>query len=226
MLHAGSAPGALWQRDGTMPRTSPFESHCGRYDDWFEQHRASYMSELLALRPLVPWDGRGLEIGVGTARFAGPLGVRIGVDPSMQMLARASSRGVAAVGGIAEALPFASKTFDFVLIVTTICFVDSPSAMLAEARRVLRPHGTLVIGFIDRESSLGRYYVAHRSESVFYRDAIFYSVAEVDRLLGQAGFTVRTWGQTLTRPRPDATEIEPLRPGNGRAAFVVVDAEG
>jgi hypothetical protein len=113
-----------------------------------------------------------------------------------------------------------------VLVVTTICFVDSPSAMLAEARRVLRPRDTLVVGFIDRDSPLGRHYMVHRSESVFYRDAIFCSVAEVDRLLRQAGFTVRTWGQTLTRPRPDTTEIEPLRPGTGRAAFVVADAEG
>jgi len=208
-----------------LPRTEPFERHHERYDDWFEQHRVAYVSELLALRPFVPWEGRGLEIGVGTARFAGPLGVRVGVDPSVKMLARACRRGVATVGGTAEALPFASQSFDYVLIVTTICFVDSPIAMMAEARRVLRRNCTIVIGFIDRDSPLGQHYLTHRCESVFYRDAVFYSVAEVEVLLRDARFTVRTWGQTLTRPLPDIAEIEPLRPGTGRGAFVVVAAE-
>jgi SAM-dependent methyltransferase len=208
-----------------MPRTAPFEVHHERYDRWFEEHEAAYVSELLALRPFVPWEGRGIEIGVGTARFAGPLGVQVGVDPSLQMLARADSRGIETVAGTAEALPFASQSFDYGLIVTTICFVDSPQAMLAEARRVLRPRGTLVIGFIDRDSPLGQHYVTHRTESIFYQDAVFYSVADVGLLLRQAGFAVRAWGQTLSRPLPDIHDIEPLQPGTGRGAFVVVSAE-
>jgi len=207
-----------------LPRTQPFESHHQRYEDWFEEHRAAYASELLALRPFVPWGGRGLEIGVGTARFAAPLGVRVGVDPSIRMLARAARRGIEVVASTAEALPFADQSFDYALVVTTICFVDSPQAMMAEARRVLRPEGALIIGFVDRDSPIGQHYVTHRSESVFYRDAVFYPVADVDLLLRQAGFTVRAWGQTLSRPLSDITEIEPLRPGTGRGAFVVVVA--
>ena len=65
-----------------MPRTAPFEKYHDRYEQWFEEHRTAYVSELLALRPFVPWEGRGLEIGVGTARFAAPLGVQCGIDPS------------------------------------------------------------------------------------------------------------------------------------------------
>jgi SAM-dependent methyltransferase len=208
-----------------VPKTGAFDRHHERYDAWFEEHRAAYVSELLALRPFVPCVGRGLEIGVGTARFAGPLGVRVGVDPSIPMLARAACRGIQVVAGAAEALPFADQSFDYALVVTTICFVDSPDAMMAEARRVLRPKATLVIGFIDRNSPLGQHYLSHRSESAFYRDAVFYSVKDVDKLLRQAGFTARTCGQTLSQPLQDITEIEPLRPGTGEGAFVVVVAE-
>jgi ubiquinone/menaquinone biosynthesis C-methylase UbiE len=125
----------------------------------------------------------------------------------------------------AEALPFASQTFDFALIVTTICFVDSPGAMMAEARRVLRRNGTLIVGFIDRESPLGQHYRRHQTESIFYQDAVFYSVADVEGLLRRAGFAVRSWGQTLSRPLPQITQIDPLRPGTGRGSFVVVAAE-
>jgi hypothetical protein len=116
--------------------------------------------------------------------------------------------------------------FDYVLVVTTICFVDSPRAMLDEARRVLRPSGALVIGFIDRTSAIGRHYEAHREESAFYRDATFYGASEVEDMLRGAGFTVRGWSQTLFGASPAIQEIEPARPGIGEGAFVVVHASG
>lgn len=208
-----------------MPKTAPFDAHHERYERWFDDHRPAYVSELLALRTLVPWQGHGLEIGVGTGRFAAPLGVPVGLDPSDAMLSRAASRGIETVKGVAEALPFPDASFDYALIVTTICFVDSPDKMIAEAHRVLRPSGKLVIGFIDRESGLGQAYFESRSESVFYREAVFYSAAEVGHLLEAGGFIARGWGQTLFRALPEINELEPVRPGTGKGAFVVVTAD-
>lgn len=207
-----------------MPRVAPFEAHAERYEAWFKKHGAAYLSELLALRPFVPWEGRGIEIGVGSGRFAAPLGIQVGVDPSPAMLAHAAARGIDVVEGIAENLPFTAACFDHALVVTTICFVDSPTAMLAEAHRVLKPGGRLVIGFIDRESALGRDYLAHQAESVFYREATFYSAGEVERFLLETGFSIDAWGQTLAHPLPETREIESLRPGRGHCAFVVVAA--
>jgi ubiquinone/menaquinone biosynthesis C-methylase UbiE len=205
-------------------KTGPFDVYSDRYDHWFDVHRALYVSELLALRTLVPCDARGLEIGVGTGRFAGPLGVAIGIDPSEAMLMHAAARGVETVKGIAEALPFSDGSFDYTLVVTTICFVQSADRMLAEARRVLRPNGKLIIGFVNRQSGIGRGYLKHQSESVFYREAVFYSVAEVGELLEAQGFNARIWGQTLFRPLAEITRIEPVRPGTDEGAFVVVMA--
>lgn len=207
-----------------MPRVAPFEAHHQRYEAWFEKHEAAYISELLALRPFVPWEGRGIEIGVGSGRFAAPLGVQVGVDPSPAMLVHAAARGIEVVAGVAENLSFADGSFDHALVVTTLCFVDSPVAMLAEARRVLKPGGRLVMGFIDRESAMGQDYLAHQAENVFYREATFYSADEVARLLLATGFAIGAWGQTLAHPLPETREIEPLRPGRGRCAFVVVAA--
>ena len=138
-------------------------------------------------RPIPP---RQESICVGTAQFAAPLGVQVGVDPAAPMLTRAKARGVRTVAGVGEALPFAGATFDHALVVTTICCGDSPEARLAEARRVLVPGGSLVIGFIDRDSELGQYNLARRLESVFYRDATFYSASEVEQLLQGSGFKV------------------------------------
>lgn len=172
----------------------------------------------------MPFEGRGLEIGVGSGRFAAPLGVQVGVDPSPAMLAHAAARGIEVQTGTAESLPFGDDSFDHALVVTTICFVDSPRQMLSEARRVLKPGGRLVIGFIDRESHLGQHYLEHQDDSVFYREATFYSADEVAALLEEHEFGITSWAQTLARPLAETVEIEPLIPGRGKCAFVVVSA--
>ena len=207
-----------------MPAFAPFDAHHARYDAWFEKHEAAYTSELLALRPFVPWEGLGLEIGVGSGRFAAPLGVQVGLDPSPAMLSHATARGVRTLRGFAEHLPFSDDSFDHALMVTSVCFLDSVETAFAEARRVLKPHGRLVIGFIDRASPLGQQYLEHQAEDVFYRGATFHSADEVARLLATAGFTIDAWAQTLFRPLGEMQPIESLRSGHGQGGFVVVAA--
>ena len=207
-----------------MPRTAPFEAHHRRYDDWFVRHAAAYQSELLAVRSLLPWLGLGLAIGVGTGRFAAPLGVQVGIDPASKVLDYAANRGISTVQAIAELLPFSDSSFDYALCVTTICFVDDATAMLSEAHRILKLGGELVIGFIDRTSDLGQHYLAHQAENVFYREATFYSAAEVEQLLRDTGFTEPVWVQTLSKTLDETREIEPLRAGYGQGAFVVIKA--
>jgi ubiquinone/menaquinone biosynthesis C-methylase UbiE len=56
------------------------------------------------------------------------------------MLTLAAARGIEVVVGTAEHLSFPSASFDYAPVVTTLCFVDSPAQMLAEAHRVLRPN--------------------------------------------------------------------------------------
>lgn len=207
-----------------MPKTGPFNIYHDRYEAWFTKHWLAYHSELLAVRALLPWQGLGLEIGVGTGRFAAPLGVQVGLDPSMPMLMYAVKRGISCVQGIAEALPFKDAAFDYGLIVTTICFVEDAKAMVSEAYRVLKPRGHLVIGFIDRTSSLGLCYMNKQADNVFYREAKFYSISEVGKLLSDAGFVDRVWGQTLSKPLKEMHGIEAFRAGCGHGSFVVVRA--
>jgi len=200
----------------------PFETNHARYDAWFERHAGAYHSELLAIRAVLPWHGLGIEIGVGTGRFAEPLGVQVGLEPCRAMLTYTLRRGILAVQGVAEFLPFKGRVFDYALVVTTICFVQDARAMLAEARRVLRPGAPLVIGFVDRESELGRQYLMHQAENVFYRNARFYAAEEVKCLLGESGFSRQVWVQTLMNPLSEEQRMEPLRGDHGQGGFVVV----
>ena len=206
-------------------RTEPFSRYHRRYDQWFESHWAAYASELLAVRTLLPTTGLGLEIGVGTGRFAAPLSVEYGIDPVPEMLPYARARGVRVVCAAAEVLPFPDRAFDYVLIVTTLCFVKDPQAMLREAARVLRPRGKIVIGFIDQLSPLGQQYLAHRAHSPFYREARFYSVGEVRNLLREAGFSGASWVQTLRTPLAQIKAVEGVSAGTGKGAFLVVRAQ-
>ncbi len=207
-----------------MPTTAPFELHHHRYDEWFVRHAAAYQSELLAVRALLSWRGLGLAIGVGTGRFAAPLGVQMGIDPARELLDYATNRGILTVQAVAESLPFADSSFDYALSVTTICFVDDATAMMSEACRVLKPGGELVIGLIDRTSELGQHYLAHQAENVFYREATFYSADEVRQLLHDTGFIDPVWVQTLSKTLDETREIEPLCAGYGQGAFVAVKA--
>jgi ubiquinone/menaquinone biosynthesis C-methylase UbiE len=208
----------------TVPRTTSFDTHHGRYEEWFVKHQAAYHSELLALRAFLPWQGLGLEIGVGTGRFAAPLGVQIGVDPAAAMLKYAVDRGISCVQGRAEALPLKDDSFDYALIVTTICFVEDVEATLIECRRVLKPSGHVIIGFIDRASDLGQFYLEKRDENIFYREAEFFSGSQVENLLAEAGFSYPVWGQTLTKPLDEVQEIEAFCSGRGQGSFLVVRA--
>lgn len=143
-----------------MPKTQAFEEHVGRYEEWFVRNRFAHESELEAIKGLLPETGMGIEIGVGTGRFAAPLGIGLGLKPAKAMREVTQGRGIEVVNGVAEALPFADTRFDFALMVTTICFLDDIEAAFREACRVLKAGGALAIDFLDRDSPIGRTYQA------------------------------------------------------------------
>ena len=207
-----------------MAKTDPFEKYPIRYDNWFERNKLAYESELRAIKKLLPKNGQGMEIGVGTGRFAAPLGIKLGIDPSKRMLEIAQKRGIRVIEAVAENLPFNNNTFDFVLMVTTICFLDDIEAAFKEAYRVLRPESPLIIGFIDKNSKLGRQYQQHKNNSVFYKIANFYSVHDVISYLKKAGFGNFSFIQTLYHKLSEITEIEPPKKGYGEGSFIVIRA--
>lgn len=208
-----------------MPRVESFEKNVDKYEAWFERNRAAYESELEALRAVLPKSGEGLEVGVGTGRFAASLGVSVGVDPSYAMGKLAMERGIEVRYGVGENLPCEDSSFDFILLVTTICFLDDVPAALGEAYRVLTSGGYILVGFIDRESSLGKVYEQRKQESEFYRDATFLSVNEVVHHLKQAGFRDFVFRQTIFQNPKEMKQPDPVRPGYGEGSFVVVRAK-
>ena len=210
----------LWQT--IMNNIEIFERNAAEYDLWFEENEPVYKSEILALRGLIPAMGIGLEVGVGTGRFADPLGIRIGVEPAKAMADMARRRGIEVYKAKAEALPFQDESFDFVLMVTTICFLEKPLQALAEAKRVLMPGGWIIIGMIDRNSPLGKEYERKKATSRFYKYAHFHSVNQVMLWLESLDFDLIATHQTVFESIKDISATEPFEEGHGRGAFVAI----
>ncbi len=197
-----------------------FDKYYRKYDAWYDKNKFAYLSELEALKKVIPKKGKGLEIGVGTGRFAGPLKIAVGIDPSEKMLEIARKRGIDVRLGTGEKLPFKDSAFDYVALIITICFVHAPCRVLLEAKRVLKKNGRIIIAVIDKDSFLGKFY--QKKKSLFYKQANFFSVNEITNLLSDIGFSGISYYQTLYK-RPDKIKaIQPPQKGFGRGGFVVI----
>ncbi len=206
-----------------MEKIDVFEKYHREYDQWFIEHEKLYNTELDTIRELIPPFKRGLEIGVGTGRFAQPLGIQTGLEPSENMAEKARQRGIDVHRGVAEKMPFEDESFDLALMVTTICFVSDALQSLKEAYRVLEKGGCLILGFIDKESDMGREYQQRKENSRFYRPATFFSSDDVISLLKDAGFSDLSAKQSLFNYN-GVPDMENIRDGYGSGSFVAIKA--
>jgi len=205
-----------------MSKSLPFDKFTAEYEQWFEKNPMVYDAELRAVSALLPQGHSGMEIGVGTGRFAAPLGIRVGVEPSGSMRSLALKQGIKALGGLAENLPFKDSSFTHVLMVTTLCFLDDVNKAFCEAHRVLSEKGQLIIGFVDRSSPIGQEYLKHKDNNVFYKDATFYCVDEVLETMKRAGFSDFNFRQTIFEDLSQITENEVVKTGYGQGSFIVL----
>jgi ubiquinone/menaquinone biosynthesis C-methylase UbiE len=205
-------------------RQSIFDRDAERYDSWFERNLFAYQSELAALRQLFPNPRRSVEVGVGTGRFSAALGIGVGLEPSEAMGALARMRGVEVRVGRAEHMPFADRSFDLVLMVTTICFLDDVAVALREAYRVLDFGGHIMIGMLDFHSAVGMMYAQRVADSDFFRGANQLSVDEVVSQLAQAGFSSFEMRQSVFQEPHAMAQVDSVREGYGEGLFVVIRA--
>jgi ubiquinone/menaquinone biosynthesis C-methylase UbiE len=142
-----------------------------------------------------------LGCGPGTdldslAELVGPTGNVIGVDASDEMVERARERSTADVRkGDIHALPFDDNTIDRARTDRVLQHVSDPTKAVAEAHRVLRPGGVLVMGEPDWDSlavdypdiEVARAYTRHIADKVVTNGVIG---RQLPRLAIAAGFEV------------------------------------
>jgi len=63
-----------------MLKTEVFDKQAKEYDAWFDNYPFVFQSEVEALKALLPiGDSHGIEVGLGSGRFAKALGIKEGV---------------------------------------------------------------------------------------------------------------------------------------------------
>jgi SAM-dependent methyltransferase len=134
----------------------PWEVHAG----WWQEHFTDgadpeYEEQIIPLaEEHVGGASRVLDVGCGEGQLARRLAARdegarawvVGVDPTEGQLSVAVDRagGVTYARGAAERLPFASTTFDAVVICLMLEHLDPFEPAVEEAGRVLAPGGRFV----------------------------------------------------------------------------------
>ena len=169
-----SAPRAAPQRRSSGWRRPEFLARQSAYPTgfvgWILAHimaaeTAAANEHTIALAALSGHE-RVLEVGCGhgraIARIAKALttGRIVGLDPSATMvgIARRHNRELVARGSVsieqgdAAILPHGNASFDRILATHTVYFWPDLSRVARELRRVLKPHGRLVLGFGDAEA--------------------------------------------------------------------------
>jgi ubiquinone/menaquinone biosynthesis C-methylase UbiE len=204
-----------------------FDEYASRYDAWFDTPRgqAIFESELQCLRPLVAeHKPPGLEVGVGTGRFAQALEIEHGIDPSSELLKIASDRGIKVQLGSGENLPYEDELFGLTIIVVTLCFASKPEQLLQEAARVTRQNGRVVVGIVPSNSLWGRKYSEMAKQGHhLYKNARFFTVEEVVNLAKSAGLRKTGAYSTLVADPDDEITQPKVYPGTiPTAGFVAI----
>ena len=142
-------------------RAAAADRYFGEVAETWDRIRALHYPEQAIETALLDQAGPGpfervVDIGTGTGRmlalFAGRASRADGIDLSHRMLTvaranldQAGIENAHVRQGNATALPFDDETADLVLIHQVLHYVDEPQRALAEAARILRPHGQLLI---------------------------------------------------------------------------------
>jgi len=199
-----------------------FDEYAETYDAWFMENRAILESEVLLLRRFLHNPGDTLSVGCGTGLFEWILReehgihIRSGIEPSDDMRAIAAKRGIEVLAGSAEDLPYLDGNFDTALLNGIPGYVADLERAFAEAFRVLKPGGSIVVADVPAESSFGLLYQFAATKGSWDDPALqglapalpypvelaaaarWRTTAEKADLLQRVGFTDLEFAQTLT----------------------------
>ena len=189
----------------------PFSAFAEKYDAWYdsEEGKILYENEKKCIKTLLKGCEKILEIGVGTGRFSVLANQAIGVDIAFPSLKIAKKRGALAIQARAERLPFKDETFECIMFIVTLSFVEDLVKALLEAKRVLKKNGKIIICEIFKESELGKLYEEKKKKGhPFYSYATFYSFSEFKKILENCELKINSAYGTLVNYPCESSRLE------------------
>ena len=193
----------LRKRESTR---SAAEAFFGKHAPQWDQLRAEWFGETFHLEGLLALlnpEWVVADIGTGTGAMLPLLSPHvkqvIAIDPSPAMLKGARNRvrelsldNVDIRQGAAEQLPIETANVDVALLALVLAYTTDPSVVLKEARRILKPHGiVLILDLQPHEVELFREKLNHRWMG--------FSEEQLTQFLKTAGFANIRWHPLATR---------------------------
>ena len=158
-------------------------------------------------------QGDCLEVGAGSGEISRALVAHgydvVASDISPQMVVQIRAKlGIEAIVCDGESLPFLVQSFDTVIGAEMIYYLDHPERFLAEAHRVLKPGGRLLLS--SANASVARFYDTLRAllrnigigRGTYFDDPVrqFPSPEDLARLLQEAHFEIRAMKKAIVLP--------------------------
>jgi ubiquinone/menaquinone biosynthesis C-methylase UbiE len=188
--------GKIWKTEGTCCTPSPVSVKVKRASE-YPVHEA-------LLNEIMPLEGkRILDVGCGNgntvlkiAKQVGPNGRAVGIDFSVEGIAKAKQKAIAL--GLdkvtefrvadAEKLPFEDNYFDAVISECVVCLTPNKQKALTEKTRVLKPGGKIVMHDVISKACMPK---AVQTNPELYCACIGGAVSQSDyvKMLKQAGLT-------------------------------------
>jgi ubiquinone/menaquinone biosynthesis C-methylase UbiE len=138
----------------------------GRFTDEFIYGRYQIFEEVDAELGRIPAHGKVLDLGCGTGHFSNYIlhkGFIVeAIDPSLKMLEFAGTNfpNIKFIEGVASSLPFPDHSFDLVISIEVLRYLDVSDVKLAykEMHRVLKPGGRILITHVNKYAADGYYF--------------------------------------------------------------------
>jgi len=200
-----------------MSRITDYDSISSQYDRRYQGQEYPGIEQALPTFIGDNHDVDVLEVGCGTGHWLRVLKDRarfvVGIDLSTNMLQRAQSvtPDVPLVRGRAEALPYQSQCFDRLFCLNAFHHFAEKVKFLTEARRVLRPHGGLMIVGLDPHVGVDQWWVYdYFPETVELDRQRYPATAEMRANMTRVGFSrcETTVAEHLTVQLPAHTALD------------------
>ena len=232
-----------------MPKQA-FDEYADKYDSWFLKNEAVLDSEVALLAHFLSNPGRTLSVGCGSGLFEALLKkehniiIEEGLEPADSMAEIAIKRGMKVRIADAQSMPYENDEFNTVYFNGSPSYIKNLNAAFAEAYRILKPGGTLLVLDVPKESSYAMLYNLgmvlktwdHKlMEGIkppnvypleFVLEANWRTTEEKVGLMKPVGFKNFEFAQTLTKhPAFSNNEIEEPVAGYDRGDYVCIKAE-
>lgn len=213
-----------------------FDKYAEKYDSWFLDNKNVLYSEVKLVAHFLKQDERILSIGCGSGLFEMILKkeynivIEEGVEPSKDMAAIATKRGLNVTIGSAEEYICNAEIYDTILYNGCPSYISNLEKALHNSYNALRKGGRIILIDVPKESSYGLLYNLAKSvgtwdhpllQGVFppnpypielVNQANWRTTEEKIKLMKQAGFIDLEYAQTLTKHPiySNNTEEEPI----------------